>query len=34
MEHIEARNVSDGLFLTKQSLLQVGNKENTRTVWF
>ena len=30
MEHIEARNVSDGLFLTKQSLLQVGNKENTR----
>ena len=30
MEHIMARNVSDGLFLTKLSLLECGQQENTR----
>jgi len=33
MEHIAARNVSDGLYLTKLSLLEVGKKENTRNGW-
>ena len=33
MEHIEARNVSDGFFLTIQSILQIDKKVKTRNGW-